>query len=98
MAFITDVFSRRIVGWTVSRSLRADPALDALEMAIWSRGEKDLNGLIHHSDRGVQFLAIRYSERLAAHGAVTSVGTRGDSYDDALAESVPPARPLAKLR
>ena len=88
VAFITDVFSRRIVGWRVSRSLRVDLALDALEMAIWSRGATDLKGLIHHSDRGVQFLAIRYSERLAEHGAVTSVGTRGDSYDNALAESV----------
>ncbi len=87
VAFVTDVFSRRIVGWRVSRSLRADLALDALEMAIWSRGTTDLAGLIHHSDRGVQ-LAIRYAERLGEAGAVTSVGTRGDSYDNALAESV----------
>jgi putative transposase len=87
VAFVTDVFSRRIVGWRVSRSLRADLALDALEMAIWSRGATDLAGLVHHSDRGVQ-LAIRYAERLGEAGAVTSVGTRGDSYDNALAESV----------
>jgi len=75
---------------TVSDSLLVKPPmrLDALEMAIWSRGATDLKGLIHHSDHGVQFLAIRYSERLAEHGAVTSVGTRGDSYDNALAESV----------
>jgi len=68
--------------------LRAELALDALEMAIWSRGTTDLKGLVHHSDRGVQYLAIRYTERLADAGAVCSVGSRGDSYDNALAESV----------
>jgi len=82
------VFSRYIVGWKVSTRLRAELALDALEMAIWSRGSRDLNGLVHHSDRGVQYLAIRYTERLADAGAVGSVGSRGDSYDNALAESV----------
>ena len=87
-AFVTDVFSRYIVGWKVSTTLRADLALDALEMAIWSRGKTDLKGLVHHSDRGVQYLAIRYTERLADAGAVCSVGSRGDSYDNALAESV----------
>jgi putative transposase len=87
-AFVIDVFSRRIVGWRVSSSLRAELALDALEMAIWSRRTDDLTGLIHHSDRGVQYLAIRYTERLADEGAVTSVGSRGDSYDNALAETV----------
>ncbi len=87
-AFVTDVFSRYIVGWKVSTTLRADLALDALEMAIWSRGKTDLKGLVHHSDRGVQYLAIRYTERLADAGAVRSVGSRGDSYDNALAESV----------
>ena len=87
-AFVTDVFSRYIVGWKVSTTLRAELALDALEMAIWSRGTTDLKGLIHHSDRGVQYLAIRYTERLADAGAVCSVGSRGDSYDNALAESV----------
>jgi putative transposase len=87
-AFITDVFSRRIVGWRVSASLRADLALDALEMAIWARGKEALEGLIHHSDRGVQYLAIRYTERLEEEGAVTSGGSKGDSYDNALAETV----------
>ena len=86
-AFITDVFSRSIVGWQASRSLRTDLALDALEMAIWAR-RGDLQGLVHHSDRGSQYLAIRYTERLAEAGGVTSVGSRGDSYDNALAESV----------
>jgi putative transposase len=87
-AFVTDVFSRRIVGWRVSNTLRADLALDALEMAVWSRRGHDLAGLVHHSDRGVQYLSIRYTERLAAEGAVASVGSRGDSYDNAMAESV----------
>jgi putative transposase len=86
-AFIVDAFSRRIVGWRVAASLRAELALDALEMAIWARGA-DLVGLVHHSDRGVQYLAIRYTERLADAGAVNSVGSKGDSYDNALAESV----------
>lgn len=87
VAFVIDVFSRRIVGWQASRSLRTDLALDALEMALWARRGEQLDGLIHHSDRGVQYLAIRYTERLADAGAVTSVGSRGDSYDNALAES-----------
>ncbi len=87
VAFIIDVFSRRIVGWQASRSLRSDLALDALEMAIWARRGENLDGLIHHSDRGGQYLAIRYTERLADAGALTSVGSRGDSYDNALAES-----------
>jgi putative transposase len=87
-AFVIDAFSRAIVGWRVSSSLRAELALDALEMAIWSRRTADLGGLVHHSDRGVQYLAIRYTERLADEGAVTSVGSKGDSYDNALAETV----------
>jgi len=87
-AFVTDVFSRYLVGWKVSTSLRAELALDALEMAIWRRGSVDLNGLVHHSDRGSQYLSIRYTERLADEQAVVSVGSRGDSYDNALAESV----------
>jgi len=87
VAFVIDVFSRRIVGWQASRSLRTDLALDALEMALWTRRHEPLDNLIHHSDRGVQYLAIRYTERLAEAGAVTSVGSRGDSYDNALAES-----------
>jgi putative transposase len=87
VAFVTDVFSRRIVGWRVSTSLSAELALDALEMAVWAR-QGAVEGLVHHSDRGAQYLAIRYSERLAEVGAVASVGSRGDSYDNALAESV----------
>jgi len=87
VAVVIDVFSRRIVGWQVSKSLRTDLPLDALEMAMWARRGDNLQGLIHHSDRGVQYLAIRYTERLAEAGAVTSVGSRGDSYDNALAES-----------
>jgi putative transposase len=72
-AFVIDVFSRRIVGWRVATTLRASLALDALEMAIWARREP-LDGLVHHSDRDVQYLAIVYTERLAEEGAVTSVG------------------------
>jgi putative transposase len=87
VAFIVDVFSRFVVGWQASRSLRTDLALDALEMALWARGAARVHGLIHHSDRGVQYLAVRYSERLAEAGVVASVGSRGDSYDNALAES-----------
>lgn len=86
-AFIVDAFSRAIVGWRVSASLRAELALDALEMAIWARGP-GLADLVHHSDRGVQYLSIRYTERLAEADAVSSVGSRGDSYDNALAETV----------
>jgi putative transposase len=88
-AFIIDVFSRLVVGWRVADHLRADLALDALEMAIWQRGRagQPLAGLVHHSDRGSQYLAIRYTDRLAAIDAVASVGSKGDSYDNALAES-----------
>jgi putative transposase len=88
VAFVTDVYSRMIVGWQASRSLRTDLALDALEQAIWARRDRGLDQLVHHSDRGVQYLAIRYTERLAANGVVNSVGSRGDSYDNALAESM----------
>ena len=89
VAFIIDVFSRMIVGWQASTSLRSSLAIDALEMAVWNRHRAgcDLEGLVHHSDRGVQYLSIRYSERLAANDIVASVGSRGDSYDNALAES-----------
>jgi transposase InsO family protein len=87
VALVIDAFSRFIVGWQTSRSLRADLALDALEMAIWRR-QAQLDGLVHHSDRGSQYLAIRYTERLAEAGAVTSVGSRGDSFDNALAETI----------
>jgi putative transposase len=88
VAFVIDAFSRSIVGWRVSNSLHAELALDALEMAIWRRQRQDLSGLIHHSDRGSQYLSIRYTERLADAGAFRSVGSRGDSYDNALAEAV----------
>jgi putative transposase len=88
VAFVVDAFSRRIVGWRVAASLHAELALDALEMAIWSRRAEDISGVVHHSDRGVQYVAIRYTERLAEAGAVRSVGSRGDSYDNALAETV----------
>jgi len=87
VAFIIDVFSRYVVGWQISRSLHTNLALDALEMAYWRRGSPHLPGLIHHSDRGSQYLSIRYTERLAEAGVVASVGARGDSYDNALAES-----------
>jgi putative transposase len=88
-AFVTDAFSRRIVGWAVSSSLRSELALDALEMAIWDRqAGGDLAGLVHHSDRGVQYLDVRYTERLGQSRAINSVGSKGDSYDNALAESV----------
>jgi putative transposase len=87
--FVLDVYSRMIVGWQVSRSLYTDLALDALKMAIWRRENQgaDLPGLVHHSDRGVQYRAIRYSQRLADAGAVASVGSKGDSYDNAMAEA-----------
>jgi putative transposase len=87
VAFVVDAFSRFIVGWQASRSLRTDLALDALEMAIWAR-RGGLDGLVHHSDRGGQDLSIRYTERLAEAGAVASVGSRGDSFDNALAETI----------
>jgi putative transposase len=88
-AFVLDVYSRMIVGWQVATSLYTDLALDALKMAIWRRQNQDadLQGLVHHSDRGVQYRAIRYSQRLAEAGAVASVGSKGDSYDNAMAEA-----------
>ena len=88
-AFVIDVFSRRVVGWQLSKSLRTDLALDALEMGLWdaTRTGHATDGLVHHSDRGVQYLAIRYTQRLAEAGAVASVGSTGDSYDNALAEA-----------
>jgi putative transposase len=87
-AFIIDAYSRAIVGWRVATTLRASLALDALEMAIWARQDAGLDELVHHSDRGVQYLSVRYTQRLADEGAVTSVGSKGDSYDNALAEAV----------
>jgi len=86
VAFVIDVFSRMIVGWRVSRSLRSDLALDALEQALWAR--PDIEELVHHSDRGVQYVSIRYTERLAEAGIEPSVGSVGDSYDNALAETI----------
>jgi transposase InsO family protein len=88
VAFVIDVFSRRIVGWRASSSLRSDLALDALEQALYERPVAESERLIHHSDRGVQYLSIRYTERLAEAGIESSVGSKGDSYDNALAESV----------
>ena len=88
-AFVIDVFSRRVIGWQLSTSLRTDLALDALEMGLWTRQreDRDPHSLIHHSDKGVQYLALRYTQRLADAGVVASVGSTGDSYDNALAEA-----------
>ncbi len=88
VAFVIDTFARMIVGWRVSSSLRSDLALDALEQAICGRQDESPVGLVHHSDRGGQYLSIRYTERLADAGIEPSVGSRGDSYDNALAESI----------
>lgn len=88
VAFVIDIFARRIVGWRASSSLRSDLALDALEQALYDRQDDSVDRLIHHSDRGVQYLSIRYTERLAEAGIEPSVGSKGDSYDNALAESV----------
>lgn len=88
VAFVIDAYARRIVGWRVSSSLRTDLALDALEQALYDREVDDEGGLVHHSDRGVQYLSIRYTERLAEAGIEPSVGSVGDSYDNALAESI----------
>lgn len=86
VAFVIDVFARMIVGWRVSGSLRTDLALDALEQALWAR--PGIDNLVHHSDRGVQYVSIRYTERLAEAGIEPSVGSVGDSYDNALAETI----------
>ncbi len=86
VAFVIDAFSRMIVGWRVSSTLRSDLALDALEQALHARPDSD--GLVHHSDQGVQYLSIRYTERLAEAGIEPSVGSVGDSYDNALAETI----------
>ena len=88
VAFVIDVFARRIVGWRVSASLRTDFVLDALEQAIYARCDDTVGDLVHHSDRGSQYLSMRYTDRLADAGIEPSVGSRGDSYDNALAESV----------
>ena len=87
VAFVIDVYSRYIVGWRVSRSMQTDFVLDALEQALYAR-QPDRNSLIHHSDRGVQYLSIRYTERLSEAAIEPSVGSKGDSYDNALAETI----------
>jgi transposase InsO family protein len=86
VAFVIDVFARRIIGWRVARSMSTDLVLDALEQALWARS--GAKGVVHHSDRGCQYLSIRYTERLAEAGAEPSVGSVGDSYDNALAETI----------
>jgi len=88
VAFVIDAFARRIVGWRVSGSLRTDIALDALEQALYERRIAEESDLVHHSDRGVQYVSIRYTERLAEAGIEPSVGSVGDSYDNALAETI----------
>jgi putative transposase len=88
VAFVIDVFARRIVGWRVSRTAHAGFVLDALEQALHDRRPVHRSGLIHHSDRGVQYVSIKYSERLAEAGIEPSVGSVGDSYDNALAETI----------
>ncbi|MBT2268995.1 DDE-type integrase/transposase/recombinase [Rhodococcus erythropolis] len=88
-AFILDVFSRMIVGWQVSTAMRTDLALDSLDMGLWARRRvgQDVAGLIHHSDRGVQYRAVRYTERLDECHALASVGSKSDSYDNAMVEA-----------
>jgi transposase InsO family protein len=86
VAFVTDVFARRIVGWRVSSSMRSELVLDALEQALWARTRP--KGLIHHSDKGSQYLSIRYTERLIQAGVQASTGSTGDAYDNAMAESI----------
>ena len=88
VAFVIDVFARRIVGWRVSSAMRTDFVLDALEQALFDRQPERADALIHHSDRGSQYVSIRYTERLAEAGLEPSVGSRGDSYDNALAETI----------
>jgi putative transposase len=88
VALVIDVFARRVVGWRVSSSLATDFVLDALEQAIYERCGTGAAGLVHHSDRGTQYLSMRYSDRLTEAGIAPSVGSRGDSYDNALAESI----------
>ena len=88
VAFIVDVFARRIVGWKVSSSMHTDFVLDALEQALYARQPTKADSLTHHSDRGSQYLSIRYTQRLLQAGIEPSVGSRGDSYDNALAETI----------
>jgi putative transposase len=88
VAFVIDVYARRIVGWRVSSSMQTDFVLDALEQALFDRQPGQADQLVHHSDRGVQYVSIRYTERLAEAGIEPSVGSKGDSYDNALAETI----------
>lgn len=88
MAFVIDVYARRIVGWRQSSSVRTDLVLGALKQALYDRQPERTHCLIHQSDRGSQYVSIRYSERLAEAGIEPSVGSRGDSYDNALAETI----------
>ena len=88
VALVIDAFARKIVGWRVSRSMQAQFVLDALEQALHDRRPAEGTGLIHHSDRGAQYVSIKYTERLADAGIEPSVGSVGDSYDNALAETV----------
>ena len=90
MAFVIDVFSRMIVGWRAARSMKTDLPLDALEMALWNRQRmgRNVNDLVHHSDAGSQYTSIRYTQRMIEAGLNASIGSVGDSYDNALAESV----------
>ena len=88
VAFVIDVYARRIVGWRVSTSMHTDFVLDALEQALYARQPERDGALIHHSDRGAQYVSIRYSERLSEAGIEPSVGSKGDSYDNALAETI----------
>ena len=88
VAFVIDVFARRIVGWRVSSSMQTDFVLDALEQALYARRSERDGVLVHHSDRGSQYVSIRYSQRLAEAGIEPSVGSTGDSYDNALAETI----------
>ena len=88
VAFVIDVFARRIVGWKASTSARTDFVLDALEQALYARRPVDPDRLVHHSDKGSQYVSIRYTERLAEAGIEPSVGSKGDSYDNALAETI----------
>jgi putative transposase len=87
LALVIDVYSRRIVGWALAGHMRTELPLEALELAVWTRKQQRLDGLVHHTDAGSQYLAIRYTDTLTSAGAVGSVGSVGDSYDNALAES-----------
>jgi len=88
VAFVIDVFARRIVGWRVSNNMKTEFVLDALEQALYARQPGRTGNLVHHSDRGSQYVSIRYTERLADAGVEPSVGSKGDSYDNALAETI----------